>query len=254
MVPPDKPADSSKRKHRGVRLAEAYFQAKKDKHKDAEAYKWAREDLAGYCLKHMTMLVRVSVYGSRFYPRSHGAEIFAEDCTSTLHEKYTEGIDTLEIPENLHAFLRITVRHAMIDRLVYYVRRPQESLERMDEEGQEIQKLDEEGRDAAVRDLPASLGLLAEGDKWAKAIENRDLLKKALAQHVSSGDLRDAESGLWIENTWENPKIAFGDIANARKTSVRSAYRFLEEDNEAVMKIAKKLVAQERESAEMRVS
>src|SRR5713226_7601975 len=65
-------------------------------------------------------------------------EVFAGECISVLHEKYTQGIDTLESPENIRAFLGITVRHAMIDRMLYYTRRPQEPLERVDEKGQKM--------------------------------------------------------------------------------------------------------------------
>ena len=112
----------------------------------------------------------------------------------------------------------------MLDQLLYYSKQPQEPLEKMDAEGQEILIIDEAERNAAL--LPASVALLAEGDEWSRAIENRDLLRKALAEHVLSGDPHDAESGLWIQNTWENPKLTPGDIAKARQTSVRTAYRF----------------------------
>jgi hypothetical protein len=201
----------------------------------------------------MTMLVRASVYASGFYPRGIGPQIFADECISVLHEKYTHGIDTLELPDNIHAFLSRTVRHAMIDLLLYYIRRPQEPLERVDEEGQEIQVLDEEGRDAALQHLPASIVLMVDADAWARAIENRDLLRKALAEHVLSEAPDAVQSGLWVEKTWENPKLTFKEIAQARKTSVRTAYRFLKKDNKAVLNIAKKLVAQEPKRAEARV-
>jgi hypothetical protein len=251
-VASQKPAERSKRRQRGITLAEAYFLAQEDK--ETEAYTCAREDLAQYCLGHMTMLVRASVYGSGFYPRGLGPQVFADECISVLHEKYTQGIDTLESPESVHAFLGTTVRHAMIDQMLYYVRRPQEPLEKVDEEGQEIQILDEEGRDAALQRLAASIVLLAEGDEWARAIENRDLLKKALAIHTLSGNPHDAESGCWIQNTWENPSLSVEDIAKTRKSSVRTVYRLLIDDNNAVIKIAKNLVAQKPERAGARVS
>lgn len=252
-VASEKPAERSKRRHRGITLAEAYFYAKKEK--GTEAYTLAREDLAHYCLGHMTMLVRASVHASGFYPRGIGPQIFADECISVLHEKYTQGIDTLESPENIHAFLSTTVRHAMIDLLLYYIRRPQEPLEKVDEEGQEILILDEPAaRDAAFQHLAASIVFLADADEWTRAIENRDLLKKALAEHILSGDPHDAESGCWIQNTWENPKLTLEDIAKARKSSVRTVYRLLKDDNEAVVKIAKKLVVQKPKRAEARAS
>ena len=88
----------------------------------------------------------------------------------------------------------------------------------------------------------------------AGAIDNRDLLKKALAEHVLSGDPHDAESGCWIQNTWENPKPTLEEIAEARKSSVRTVYRLMKDDNEAVAKIAKNLVAQKPKRAGARVS
>jgi hypothetical protein len=253
MAPSKEPFERSKRQQRGIELAEAYFQTKRDP--NTGAYTRAREEFADYCLRYMTMLVRVSVHGSGFYPSNLGPDIFAEECISLLHEKYVEGIDTLESPESVHAFLGITAKRAMIDLLRYYIRRPQEPLEGVDKKGQEIQKLEERAdRDAALGHLPTSLVLLAEGDEWARAIENRDLLKKALVEHVLSGDHRDVESGLWIENIWDDPNLTYEDVAEARKTSVRTAYRFLNHDNEAVMKIAKKLCTQEPKPAEVRVS
>jgi len=202
----------------------------------------------------MTMLVHASVYGRGFYPRGIGPQIFAEGCVSLLHEKYTEGIDTLESPESIHAFLRVMVHHAMLDHLVFYMRRPQEPLEGVDEEGQEIQKLDEAGRDAALRNLGASLVLLAEGDEWARAIENREFLEKAIAEYILTGGPRVLESGLWIQKTLENPKLTPEDVATARKTSARTAYRFMEKDNLAVIKKAKQLAVQKPKHAEARVS
>jgi len=234
VVPPTKSPDSTKRKHRGVRLAEAYFLLKKDK--NTEAYKCAREDLAGYCLKHMTMLVRVSVYGSRFYPEGIGPQIFADECVSLLHEKYTEGIDTLQSPEAIHAFLGITAKRAIIDQWRYYIRRPQEPLERVDEEEEEIQILDE---------LAA--------DEWMREIGNRDFLKEALAEYIVSKEGNIA-SGLWIQNTWENPALTFKDLAEARQTSERTARRFLEKDNKAVIKIAKRLIAKKPKRVDVHVS
>jgi len=180
-------------------------------------------------------------------------EVFAGECISVLHEKYTQGIDTLESPENIRAFLGITVRHAMIDRMLYYTRRPQEPLERVDEKGQKTEILDAEGSGSIA--APGSLHRSSRrGRRMAGAIDNRDLLKKALAEHVLSGDPHDAESGCWIQNTWENPKLTLEEIAEARKSSVRTVYRLMKDDNEAVAKIAKNLVAQKPKRAGARVS
>ena len=49
-------------------------------------------------------------------------------------------------------------------------------------------------------------------------------------------------------------ELTLEEIAEARKSSVRTVYRLMKDDNEAVAKIAKNLVAQKPKRAGARVS
>src|SRR5260370_23549257 len=66
--------------------------------------------------------------------------------------------------------------------------------------------------------------------RMAGAIDNRDLLKKALAEHAFSGDPHDAQSGCLIPNTREKPKPPLAKNAEARKTSARNGYPRIKTD------------------------
>ena len=94
MVPPDVPFERSKRQQRGIKLAEAYFNEKKNQ--ETQAYTRAREDLADYCFRYFTMLVKASVYGG-LYPRSLGRSL-SDECISVLHESTLKESIPLSLP------------------------------------------------------------------------------------------------------------------------------------------------------------
>ena len=234
---------------RGTQLSVAYFRAREnlfnlDIQDVGNTWHRTRDNLAEYCLRQIKILVRALVYGRCWYPRSCGPHIFADECISKASEKYVDGIDTLESPERLHAWLRTLVRFALIDELWHIVGQGHEEREmvplaRKDEEGDEIELLEEDkgARDAAFRYLPASILLMIDADEWLGRIANRELLEKALEEHAQA----DPESASWVNKTWEDPELTVQDIAQFRACSLRTVYRLLRKDNKSMVIIAKRM-------------
>jgi DNA-directed RNA polymerase specialized sigma24 family protein len=221
----------------GVELAETYFRN--------PANNDARENLAAYCLQRITIIVRGLVYGRGLYFRSCGPDIFFDECVSKASEKYALGIDSLEHPKKLHAWLKRMVRCVLID-LFWEMRGQQEEerqfvpVEKKDKEGEQVIVLDqEETRAAALPHLPASTLLTIDAEVLEKLFGNWEFLKKVLEKHAED----NPDSAVCVQKTWEDVKVR--SIAQERGCSDRTVYRLLRHDNREIVRIGREMIGKE---------
>jgi DNA-directed RNA polymerase specialized sigma24 family protein len=208
---------------------------------DAETKEELKRDITYCCIRPIRNIVRRLVFARGFGPPGQDRLALVDDITTDVVVKVYRYIDTLKQPEQLSDWLRRTSMLTIID--AYKLEpEPAESLDKINDEGQEISRLDE-GKDriAALRNVGESLRIMADGKSWFMAIENRELLDKAAAIH-SRGTKRDFQSACWLKVTWDYPTVPLEKIAAHRKTTVDDVYHLLRHDNKKLIPIVKELL------------
>jgi DNA-directed RNA polymerase specialized sigma24 family protein len=224
---------------RGIELARRYLSSR--------AKILYEQELAEYCLTQINAIVRRLVIVRGFGRPGEDSQALVEDIVGDVALKIVESLHTLKDPEQLLPWLKKVCMYALIDKFKKDMgrgpeKRQRKSIDMVNEEGERTSVVDKDaGREAAERYLGNSLTYMADATKWTKAIENRELLEKALTIH-SRGGSRDFQSACWLKVSWDYPHISVEQMAAHRKTTPDDVYHLLSHDNGKLIPIVKKLL------------
>jgi DNA-directed RNA polymerase specialized sigma24 family protein len=227
---------------RGIELARRYLSSKvKLLHE---------QELAEYCLKQVNAIVSYLVTVRGFGPPGEEPKALIDDIVGDVSVKIVQSLHTLKDPKQLLPWLKKICMNALIDRFKRDVgtgpdKRQKDPIYTVNEKGERTSVLDEPaGREAAERYLGNSLTHMGDATKWTTAIENRQLLERALTIH-SRGSNRDFQSACWLRVSWDHPHISVEQMAAQRRTTPDDVYHLLRHDNGKLIPIVKKLLTGE---------